>query len=192
VDQGLKVLFDRALSNEPLPPPGELAQEAMAGGRRQRRRRHLVVGGAAGVVTALATVFALNVATAEPDTAKAMSFATRPGCTQVATEIPVFLNDDITDAQRASLDAWLRSDPRLRQVRYESRETAYEKFRQMYRHAPDLVAAVKPGQLPESFRIEVARGTAWTALRDEIQARPGVEEVVDKVCASGQRPGEGE
>lgn len=192
MDQGLKVLFDRALSNEPLPPPGDLAQEAMAGGRRRRRRRHLVVGGAAGVVTVLATVFALNLATAEPDTAKAISFATRPGCTQVATEIPVFLTQDITDAQRASLDAWLRSDPRLRQVRYESKETAYEKFRQTYRDAPDLIAAVKPGQLPESFRIEVARGTAWTALQEEIRARPGVEDVVGEECAGGKRPGEGE
>jgi hypothetical protein len=61
VDQTLRVLFERALDDEPVPPPGDLAQEAMAHGARLRRRRGLLVGGsAAGVLALLATVVALN------------------------------------------------------------------------------------------------------------------------------------
>lgn len=164
MDQSLKTLFDRALSDEPLPPPGDLAQEAMASGRRRRRRRHLVVGGVASVVTVLAAVVAVNVTTAAPTTPTAVALANPPGCPQVVNEIAVFLENDITDEQRAALDDWLRSDPRVRQARYESKEVAYAKFREMYWDAPDLVNAVKPDQLPASFRVTPAEGAARLAL----------------------------
>jgi cell division transport system permease protein len=195
VDQTLRVLFERALSDEPLPPPGDVAAEAMAGGRRLRRRRHLLAGGVAGVVTTLATVVAVNVATAPPSVPTAMSLATRPGCSQpveVADEIAVFLRHDVTDRQRADLDESLRSDPRVRQVRFETREAAYEKFKQMYRDAPDLVAAVKPAQLPESFRVTLAEREERLPMQEELQRRPGVEIVVGTVCDGRQRAGEGE
>jgi cell division transport system permease protein len=195
VDQTLRVLFERALSDEPLPPPGDVAAEAMAGGRRLRRRRHLLAGGVAGVVTTLATVVAVNMATAPPSVPTAMSLATRPGCSQpveVADEIAVFLRHDVTDRQRADLDESLRSDPRVRQVRFETREAAYEKFKQMYRDAPDLVAAVKPAQLPESFRVTLAEREERLPMQEELQRRPGVEIVVGTVCDGRQRAGEGE
>lgn len=192
MDQSLKVLFERAIDEEPAPPPGDLARDAMAGGRRRRRRRHLAVGGAAGVVAALAAVVALNVTAAENNTPTAMSVAARPECPLVDTTLVVFLEGDITDEQRTALDTWLRHDPRVREVRYESKEVAYEKFRQLYRDAPDLVAAIKPGQLPESFRVDLAAGASWLTLQKDVQKRPGVESIAGGGCPAGQRPGEGE
>ncbi|GAA4470579.1 hypothetical protein GCM10023170_087610 [Phytohabitans houttuyneae] len=192
MDQSLKVLFERAIGDEPLPPPGDLARQAMAGGRRSRRRRHLAVGGAAGVVAALAATFALNVTATEPANQTAMSVATRPECPLLETSFAVFLENDITDEQRAALDQWLRHDPRVQQVRYESKEAAYEKFRQLYRDAPDLVAAVKPGQLPEAFHVDVVPGAPRLALQEDTQKRAGVESVAGGGCPDGQRPGEGE
>jgi hypothetical protein len=57
VDQNLRVLFERALGDEPVPSPGDLAQEAMVQGTRLRRRRSLLAGGAAaGVVAVFATM----------------------------------------------------------------------------------------------------------------------------------------
>jgi hypothetical protein len=48
------MLFERALDDEPVPPPGDLAQEAMAERARLRRRRGLLAGGsAAGVLAVL-------------------------------------------------------------------------------------------------------------------------------------------
>ncbi|MEH1166164.1 hypothetical protein V6V47_12335 [Micromonospora sp. CPCC 205539] len=55
MDQNLHLLFDRALADEPVPPPGDLAARAMATGAGLRRRRHgLLAAGAAGVATILA------------------------------------------------------------------------------------------------------------------------------------------
>jgi cell division transport system permease protein len=194
MDQDLRVLFERALSDEPVPPPGDLAQEAMAGGRRRRHRR-LLAGGVAGVVIALAAVVAVDVATAPPSTPTAMSLAIRSGCGQpveVEDEIAVFLREDVTDRQRADLDESLRSDPRVWQVRFVTREAAYEKFKEVYRDAPDLLAAVKPGQIPESFRVTLAQPEQSLPMEEELQRRPGVEGVVRTVCDGRQGAGEGE
>jgi len=195
VEPSLRVLFDRALSDEPSAPPGDLAREAMAGGRRQRRRRHLLAGGVAGVVTALVAAVAVNVATAPPSIPTAMTLAVGPACRQpvvVEDELAVFLRQDVTDRQRANLDESLRSDPRVQRLRFETREAAYEKFRQMYRDSPDLVAAVKPGQLPDSFRVTLVQPERSLPFQEEIQRRPGVETVVRTVCDGRQPAGEGE
>jgi cell division protein FtsX len=189
------VLFDRALTDEPPAPPGDLAREAMAGGRRQRRRRHMLAGGVAGVVTALVAAVAVNVATAPPSIPTAMSLAVGPVCDRpvvVEDELAVFLNDDVTDRQRADLDELLRSDPRVERLRYESRESAYEQFKEMYRDSPDLVAAVQPGNLPESFRVRLVQPEQSLPFQEELQRRPGVETVVRTVCDGHQPAGEGE
>jgi cell division protein FtsX len=147
----------------------------------------------AGVVTVLATVVAVNVASSPPPTPSAMALAIGPGCgqpEQAAVEVAVFLLEDVTDQQRADLDESLRSDPRIRQVRYDSREVAYERFKRMYQDEPDLVAAVKPGQLPASFRLTLAHGERRVALEEELRQRPGVETVVGTIC--GKLVGEGE
>lgn len=191
----LRVLFERALSDEPFPPPGDLAQEAMAGGRRRRRRRHLLAGGVAGVATALAAVLAVDVATAPPPTPTMMSLAVRSGCGQpveVEDEIAVFLRADVTDQQRVDLDESLRSDPRVQRVRFETRKAAYEKFKEMYRDAPDLLSAVKPGQIPESFRVTLAQPEQSPPMEEELRRRLGVDAVVRTVCDGPQGAGEGE
>lgn len=194
MDQHLHVLFGRVLGDEPLPPPGDLAQEAMAGGRRLRRRRRLVVGGAAAVVTVLAAVGAVNLATTPPPAPALLDVATAPDCARLESapaEAAILLRSDITDQQRFQLDRALRADRLVAQVRYESKEAAYEKFKQMYRDAPDLLAAVKPDQMDDSFRVTLADRSQHWALREAFADWPGVQTVVGgHACATS--PGEHE
>lgn len=193
MDQNLRVLFERALSDEPASPPGDLAQEAMAIGRRRRHRRHLLTGGVAGAVTVLATVVAVNMASTPPATPVAMSLMARPLCgepAEPAIEVAIFLKPDITDQQRASLAESLRSDPHVLRVRYESKEAAYAKFKEMYRDAPDLVGAVKLRDMPDSFRVTMAASSDRLALQEESERQPGVESVVGKICGQPAKEGE--
>jgi cell division transport system permease protein len=184
VQDSLRTLFDRALDDEP-PSRGELAQEAMARGRR----RLLAGGGAAGVTTVLVAVIAVSAArTPAPEPAEAVAMAIRPACTDVAprlVEAALFLRADVTDQQRADLTVWLKSDPRISAVRYESRQAAYEKFKRMYRDAPDLVAAVKQEQLPEAFRVKLDERSDRATFVKEVEGRPGVES-----AQVGECPGE--
>jgi cell division transport system permease protein len=186
VQDSLRTLFDRALDDEP-PPRGELAQEAMASGRRLRGRRRLLAGGgAAGVTAVLVAVIAVSAArTPAPEPAEAVAMAMRPACADTARKLvdaAIFLRADVTDQQRADLTGWLKFDPRISAVRYESRQAAYEKFKRMYRDAPDLVAAVKPEQLPDAFRVKLDRPSQYGRFVEEFQGRPGVESAAVGVC----------
>ena len=68
-------------------------------------------------------------------------------------QVSVFLNTDITDQQRADLQARLKGDPAVQSVFYEDQQTAYNRFKDQFRDLPDLVKAVTPDSLPPSFRV---------------------------------------
>src|SRR3712207_3537474 len=59
-------------------------------------------------------------------------------------EVSIFLRDDVTDAQRTSLDAALTSSTLVRTKEYESRQQAFDKFQQLWADSPDLIKAVQP------------------------------------------------
>jgi cell division transport system permease protein len=95
-------------------------------------------------------------------------------------EVAIFLNNDVTDQQRSALDAALHGDPLVAQVIYESKEQAHEKFKTMYADAPDLVNAVKPGQLPESFRVRLKNPEQFEQINEKYKNNEGVETIVDQ------------
>jgi cell division transport system permease protein len=189
----LRDLFDQALDDEPVPPPGDTAALAMAQGRRIRRRRGLLVGGSA-AVTVVAAVVGLNLMlapsepAAEPLTpvAAAMLRAPGAGCTwpvrEEASEVSIFLTENVTEAQRTALHQSLKADPRVRGLRFESRQEAYERFRELWKDSPDFVAAVAPDSLPESFRMDLADPATFREIETDFRARSGVGDIVGQVC----------
>lgn len=97
-------------------------------------------------------------------------------------EVSIFLKADITDEQRSALDGELRADPLVAQggVTYESREEAYENFRQLYRDSPDLVESVKPDTLPESFRVKLKDPQKFKEISERYKDKAGVDDIVDQ------------
>ena len=191
MQQNLQDLFERALDGEPVPPPGDPVRQAMTHGRRIRRRHGLLVGGAAAAVV-VATTLALNL-TATHDTAPptvsaaaAAAMPADPACTwpvrDDASDISIFLTEDVTDAQRTALYDALRADPAVRDLRYESHEQAYEKFAALWRDSPDFVAAVSPEQIPESFRLVPADPSDYRRLAGTFRHRAGVQDLVGRAC----------
>jgi hypothetical protein len=191
VPHDLRDLFDQALDDEPaFSPP---AAEAMARGRRIRRRRGLLAGGSAAVVV-VAAVVGLNLILAPADppaepltpVAAAMLRAPGDGCTwpvqEDASEVAVFLRDDVTAAQRTALQSTLRDDPRVRDLRLESRAEAFERFRELWKDSPDFVRSVGPANLPESFRLHLADPGEFPAFQTAFRGRTGVQDVIGQVC----------
>lgn len=196
MDQNLRTLFDRAVADEPEPPSGDLASVAMAAGTglRRRRQRRMAVGAAA--VVAVAAVGVVNVATpphrsTPPPTRvpaafgmlvnKACEFPAR----ETATHASVFLAQEITDQQRGALERALDSDPAVATRVFESREEALARFRTMYADAPELVAAVRVEQMPESFRITLTGRSRYPELAARVQPLPGVEQMYGIDCPAG-------
>ncbi|MER7442239.1 permease-like cell division protein FtsX [Micromonospora avicenniae] len=95
-------------------------------------------------------------------------------------EVSIFLTQEVTEQQRADLDSKLKSDPMVKEVLYVDKQQAYERFQQMYADAPDLVNAVKPDQLPESFRLKLNNPEQYKNIYDQYKESEGVDEIVDQ------------
>ncbi|MFR9779248.1 permease-like cell division protein FtsX [Micromonospora sp. MS34] len=95
-------------------------------------------------------------------------------------EVSIFLKTDVSEQQRTDLDAKLKGDPLVKEVTYVDKQQAYERFQKMYADAPDLVNAVKPDQLPESFRLKLQNPEQYKNIYDQYKDTEGVDEIVDQ------------
>ncbi|MFI9643869.1 permease-like cell division protein FtsX [Micromonospora sp. NPDC051925] len=95
-------------------------------------------------------------------------------------EVSIFLKTDVTEQQRTDLDAKLKSDPLVKEVLYVNKDEAYKTFKEMYQDAPDLVNAVKPDLLPESFRLKLVNPEQYKDIYDQYQGSEGVDVIVDQ------------
>ncbi|GAB3873713.1 permease-like cell division protein FtsX [Dactylosporangium cerinum] len=62
---------------------------------------------------------------------------------------------------------------------FETREEAWERFKQQFSDAPDLVAATKVDQLPESFRFRVAKRAEVDVVGQRVH---GLNGITDYIC----------
>ncbi|GAB3139233.1 permease-like cell division protein FtsX [Micromonospora sonneratiae] len=95
-------------------------------------------------------------------------------------EVAIFLDTEIAEAQRADLDSQLKADPLVAEVRYISKDEAHQQFKELFHDAPDLVGAVKPEQLPESFRVKLKDPRQYQQIADKFKDKDGIEEIIDQ------------
>jgi cell division transport system permease protein len=95
-------------------------------------------------------------------------------------EVSIFLKTDVNEQQRADLETKLKGDPLVKETTYVNKDEAYSRFKQMYADAPDLVNAVKPDQLPESFRLKLKDPEQYKNIYDQYKDTEGVDEIVDQ------------
>ena len=86
----------------------------------------------------------------------------------------------VTAAQRDQIRADLESlRPLVQEVYYESKEEAYERFREQFANSP-IVENVTAEALPESFRVKLADPTQYDVVASAFAGRPGIEQVNDQ------------
>jgi cell division transport system permease protein len=95
-------------------------------------------------------------------------------------EVSIFLQRDVPDDQRASLQEELNTNPQVEEVIYESSQDAYENFRQLFAEEPALVENVGPDDLPESFRVKLHDPEDFRIIESQYQSWPGVDDVSDQ------------
>ena len=96
-------------------------------------------------------------------------------------EVSIFLKTDVTEDQKNTLDAALKSDPLVKQpVTFETKEEALKKFQQQFKDAPDLIKATKPESLPASFRVQLKDPQQYQKIYDQYKAKDGVDDIVDQ------------
>ncbi len=86
---------------------------------------------------------------------------------------------EVTQDQRVQLEKDLRATPQVENVFYESKQQAYERFKQQFKDSPDLVDNVSADALPESFRVKLKDPEQFDIVATAFQDEPGVDQVQD-------------
>jgi cell division transport system permease protein len=96
-------------------------------------------------------------------------------------QVSIFLTDDVSEDQRNAIASQLDASPEVASVVYESKEEAYERFRQQFSQQPELVENTPPDALPESFRVELVNPERYEVIAAEFpNGQNGVDQVRDE------------
>jgi cell division transport system permease protein len=96
-------------------------------------------------------------------------------------EVTVFMKtQDTTQAERDAIDADLKQDPLVENYHFETKQEAYERFKQIYASAPELIAQTKPESLPESFRVKLRNPNQFADFNAKYVGRDGVDTIIDQ------------
>jgi cell division transport system permease protein len=82
-------------------------------------------------------------------------------------EVSVFLATDVTEPQKSEIERQLRNIKVVDQIYYESKEQAYERFKEQFKDSPDMVRNVSKEAMPESFRIKLADPAQFEQVHDQ-------------------------
>jgi cell division transport system permease protein len=95
-------------------------------------------------------------------------------------EVSVFLKDEATPEQQKAIEERLLSLPEVDTVVFESKEEAWNRFKEMFKDTPDIVENVGPEALPASYRVKLKDPNKFEVVREALRGYPGVEEVRDE------------
>ncbi|QSB15637.1 ABC transporter permease [Natronosporangium hydrolyticum] len=95
-------------------------------------------------------------------------------------QVSIFLSPEVSDEERTELEQTLATDPLVADYFYETQEEAYEQFRALFADQPDLIEAVGPESLPESFRVRLTDPERFQEIDARYSAVPGISEIVDQ------------
>ena len=95
-------------------------------------------------------------------------------------EVSIFLLDDISREQLASLERELRANPVVQDVIYVSKEQAYEDFQRMSNGDEVMLASVGPDVLPASFRVKLTDPQQYPVVASQFAGYPGIDEIIDQ------------
>ncbi|MGE3621484.1 MAG: cell division protein FtsX [Acidimicrobiia bacterium] len=95
-------------------------------------------------------------------------------------EFIVYLNPNVTEEQRAAIQADLEDNADVREATYVDKDETYEEFKRLFQDTPQIIETVTPEILPPSYRVapSISDPDVIQALGDQFAGKPGVREVV--------------
>lgn len=103
-------------------------------------------------------------------------------------EVRVFLDVEATAEQKAAVESALSSRYPAGTIRVETREQAYQRFKELYKDEPDLLEAVRPDSFPESLLVTTTAKVFDCAALAEVERMDGVGSANVWQLAAGERP----
>lgn len=102
-------------------------------------------------------------------------------------QVNVYLTNDISandkDCQGdpcRTLRADLEKDPAVEAVKYENRDQAYKRFKEIFASQPELVKLARPEALPASFNVKLYDPDRPDVIMQTFSGRVGVDSIADQ------------
>ena len=99
-------------------------------------------------------------------------------------EVTIFLKtQEATAEQKDKISADLKADPLVQTVEFETKQQAYERFKEIYASAPELTSLTKAESLPESYRVKLKDPNSFDTFSAKYQkyvGAGGVDTIVDQ------------
>lgn len=89
-------------------------------------------------------------------------------------EIRVFLRDDVTAEERASMQSFVQKMDEVKSVKYISKEEALEEYKEMFKDQPEMIEEIEGNPLPASFRVRMTDPKFNAAVAKKLETRPEV------------------
>ncbi|MFC4070722.1 permease-like cell division protein FtsX [Actinoplanes subglobosus] len=95
-------------------------------------------------------------------------------------QVSIFLTDDVTDGQKATIDQAITSSDLVKDKTYETKEDALKRFQQLWADSPDFVNAINADSLPESYRVTLKNPEQYKDFAKVIEGMPGIRQIIDQ------------
>ena len=82
-------------------------------------------------------------------------------------EVSVFLTSDVSQPQKEEIQRQLEGIGVVDRIYYESKEDAYQRFKEQFKDSPDMVRNVSPQAMPESYRIKLKDPEQFPQVHDK-------------------------
>lgn len=93
---------------------------------------------------------------------------------QKVDEIRVFLKDDITAEEIASMDTFIKKMDEVKSVKYISKDDAMKEYREMFKGEQAMLDEIEGNPLPPSFRIRMTDPKHNNVVAKRLEPRPEV------------------
>jgi cell division transport system permease protein len=93
-------------------------------------------------------------------------------------EVSIYLQDDATAAQQETINGQLNASPEVASFKFLTQEQAYERFKQLFKANPQLLANTTKDDLPATYLVRMKDPERYTVLAQQFPAgKAGVDQV---------------
>ncbi|MFI7633926.1 permease-like cell division protein FtsX [Nonomuraea sp. NPDC049400] len=108
-------------------------------------------------------------------------------CTKSAPKNSSCQGRDASRAEREAIERTLKELPQLKEVLYTDQTAAYTNFRAAFAHNKAVLDAVKPADLPASFRLKFKKGADPKEVEKALRGMSGVRSVRPQALPSAEQ-----
>jgi cell division transport system permease protein len=94
-------------------------------------------------------------------------------------EVSVFLREGVSGPEVEQLGRDIGGMPEVASAEFESKEEAYDRFKELFKESPALVENVSADSLPASFQVKLDNPEDFQVISARLTGNPAIEEIRD-------------